>query len=209
MEHTTGSLIEGPSKGPTLLSIVKPVYFWKPNEENGFLSQWSTSLFAHGGTAYVNTEQWMMIQKARLFGDTAAEKRMLQTINPGLLRKLGRSVKGYSIDRWDQGSCPPSSTAASFLIYITEKYRIVVQGNCLKFMVSNKCSRAGGYTVSHWKPGTGQGERYLQPCNSLISTNATRPPHMIVSVASDLVYVMRPIIVDGGGTTYWARHSWR
>lgn len=47
-----------------------PVYFWREYEEPyGFLSQWYDSPFEVDGVTYASTEMWMMIQKARLFGD--------------------------------------------------------------------------------------------------------------------------------------------
>lgn len=46
-----------------------PVYFWKPDQGNGFLGQWYPSPFVHEGETYATAEMWMMVQKARLFGD--------------------------------------------------------------------------------------------------------------------------------------------
>jgi len=47
-----------------------PVFFWRECEEPyGFLSQWFESPFDHEGVTYSSTEMWMMIQKAKLFGD--------------------------------------------------------------------------------------------------------------------------------------------
>ena len=47
-----------------------PVYFWREFEEPyGFLSQWYESAFEVDGVTYESAEMWMMIQKAKLFGD--------------------------------------------------------------------------------------------------------------------------------------------
>lgn len=47
-----------------------PVYFWREFEvPYGFMSQWYESAFEVDGVAYVSAEMWMMIQKAKLFGD--------------------------------------------------------------------------------------------------------------------------------------------
>lgn len=47
-----------------------PVYFWREFEEPyGFLSQWYDCAFEHQGTTYRTAEEWMMVQKAKLFGD--------------------------------------------------------------------------------------------------------------------------------------------
>lgn len=50
--------------------VTDPVYFWKPHETPyGFLSQWYMDDFEVDGVTYASTEMWMMIQKAKLFGD--------------------------------------------------------------------------------------------------------------------------------------------
>jgi predicted NAD-dependent protein-ADP-ribosyltransferase YbiA (DUF1768 family) len=59
---TTPTISSDPSLGP--------VYFWREFEQPfGFLSQWYESAFEVDGVTYVSAEMWMMIQKARLFGD--------------------------------------------------------------------------------------------------------------------------------------------
>jgi predicted NAD-dependent protein-ADP-ribosyltransferase YbiA (DUF1768 family) len=47
----------------------RPVYFWRPNDDWGFLGQWYESPFQHEGVEYRTAEMWMMIQKAKLFKD--------------------------------------------------------------------------------------------------------------------------------------------
>ena len=47
----------------------QPVYFWKPTQGNGYLGQWYWTPFTHEGEEYVTAEMWMMVGKARLFGD--------------------------------------------------------------------------------------------------------------------------------------------
>jgi predicted NAD-dependent protein-ADP-ribosyltransferase YbiA (DUF1768 family) len=47
-----------------------PLFFWREFEEPwGFFSQWYDSPFEVDGVMYASTEMWMMIQKAKLFGD--------------------------------------------------------------------------------------------------------------------------------------------
>jgi predicted NAD-dependent protein-ADP-ribosyltransferase YbiA (DUF1768 family) len=47
-----------------------PLFFWREFEEPyGFLSQWYDSPFVVEGVIYASTEMWMMVQKAKLFGD--------------------------------------------------------------------------------------------------------------------------------------------
>ena len=47
-----------------------PVFFWREfDEPYGFMSQWYDCTFEVDGVTYSSTEMWMMIQKAKLFGD--------------------------------------------------------------------------------------------------------------------------------------------
>jgi len=47
-----------------------PLFFWREFEEPyGFLSQWYEASFEVDGVTYLTAEMWMMIQKAKLFGD--------------------------------------------------------------------------------------------------------------------------------------------
>ncbi len=58
----TSTISSDPSLGP--------VYFWREFEDPfGFMSQWYESSFEVEGVTYVSAEMWMMIQKAKLFGD--------------------------------------------------------------------------------------------------------------------------------------------
>lgn len=47
-----------------------PLFFWREFEKPyGFLSQWYEDPFEADGVTYQSAEMWMMVQKARLFGD--------------------------------------------------------------------------------------------------------------------------------------------
>ena len=51
-----------------------PIFFWREFEDPyGFLSQWYIDPFTVDGVKYESAEMWMMIQKARLFGDEVSE----------------------------------------------------------------------------------------------------------------------------------------
>lgn len=66
MLETTAAASE---KSATQEDGPQPVYFWKPDQNNGYLGQWYESEWAHEGDVYVTAEMWMMVQKARLFKD--------------------------------------------------------------------------------------------------------------------------------------------
>ncbi|MEW2352589.1 NADAR family protein [Spirillospora sp. NPDC029432] len=92
------------------------VLFWGGKKEKGRLSQWYPSPFTLDGVEYPTAEHYMMAEKARLFGDTAAAEKILADPDPGRAKALGRRVKGFDEDAW---------TAA--------RYGIVVRGSIAKF----------------------------------------------------------------------------
>ena len=86
----------------TTQPTTKPVFFWRPNDGNGYLSQWFYSPFTVDGDTYATAEMWMMVQKARLFGDEDTAKSMLGTMDPKRHKALGRQVKNFSEKTWDE-----------------------------------------------------------------------------------------------------------
>jgi len=113
-----------------------PVYFWKPEAENGFLGQWYPSQFTWDvpagfaedeGSAgvtykYENAEQFMMHRKALLFAPDDPTAHAILSPNspaphPRKLRELGREIPNFSDAIWHK-----------------HRFEIVVEGNYLKFM---------------------------------------------------------------------------
>jgi len=89
----------------------KYVFFW-----DGIYSQWYQSPMTIDGITYVTAEQYMMHQKALLFGDTEIADKILLTSHPRDQKELGRSVKNFDKTKWDE-SC----------------FDIVLKGNINKF----------------------------------------------------------------------------
>lgn len=105
-----------------------------PNEENQFcmfwghhpakdgritkscFSQWWMSSFCAMEQEYCCMEQYMMAQKALLFGDMETYQKILDSTNPKEIKSLGRQVKGFEQAVWDK-----------------VKYSIVLGGNYCKF----------------------------------------------------------------------------
>ena len=100
---------------------VKFVYFWgeRPGR-NGVtetcLSQWYDVAFEVDGVVYHTAEQYMMAQKALLFGDKEVFDEIMQAASPREYKKLGREIRNFDGKIWD-----------------TKKYGIVVDGNKAKF----------------------------------------------------------------------------
>jgi predicted NAD-dependent protein-ADP-ribosyltransferase YbiA (DUF1768 family) len=117
-------------------STARPVYFWRPFEGGtGFLGQWYHAPFTVDGATYTTCEMYMMVQKARLFGDEKVAKDMIRTKDPKAHKALGRKVKNFNDATWDKSRllrvwgwrCVKSAN-----VWI-DKFDIVVQGNMHKF----------------------------------------------------------------------------
>jgi ribA/ribD-fused uncharacterized protein len=81
------------------------------------LSQWWHAPFEADGVNYRTAEHYMMAAgKARLFGDNAAELRILHAEHPAQAKALGRSVRGFSEEVWS-----------------AHRVELVIAGNLAKF----------------------------------------------------------------------------
>ena len=97
------------------------VFFWGHHSKEGQVtkacfSQWFPSDFEVDGIAYNCAEQYMMAEKARLFGDDEIRTKILANSDPKIIKALGREVKNFSVEKW-----APASK------------EIVVKGNMHKF----------------------------------------------------------------------------
>jgi ribA/ribD-fused uncharacterized protein len=65
-------------------------------------SQWYPSKFKdERGNEFSCCEQWMMYSKAELFGDNEIMKKVLETNDPDEMKKLGRQIKDFNKEVWD------------------------------------------------------------------------------------------------------------
>lgn len=81
------------------------------------LSQWYPCQFEVDSVKYTSAEQYMMAEKARLFGDEKIRTEILRTSDPRKCKALGRKVKNFDKAVWDK-----------------RKENIVRNGNFEKFM---------------------------------------------------------------------------
>ena len=120
-------MIEEPTVDTLIRSIqagARPTYlfFWGHRASGGHsvgkwcLSQWWPAAFDVEGNTYPTAEHFMMVAKARLFGDESAASRILATSDPGTAKKLGRGVSGFDEQVW-----------------ASARYALVVAGNMAKF----------------------------------------------------------------------------
>ena len=101
---------------------VKYLFFWghQPKKleviDKSCLSQWYESSFCIDDIEYATAEHYMMAEKARLFHDHEICDRILDAEHPGEAKKLGRLVKGFQQEIWQD-----------------QRFEIVVRGNVAKF----------------------------------------------------------------------------
>lgn len=99
--------------GSQVIETATMVLFWQPP---GVFGQWTPSPFTVDGVAYTCAEQFMMAEKARLFGDEATRAKILAAADPRDHKALGRQVANFVSEIWD-----------------SECLGIVVRGNLAKF----------------------------------------------------------------------------
>jgi ribA/ribD-fused uncharacterized protein len=98
------------------------LFFWghqpKPDTAVGtwVLSQWWPVEFAVAGQVYLSSEQFMMAEKARLFGDDEMLPRILASDTPAEAKKLGRGVRDFDQSTW-----------------VDHRFDIVARANAAKF----------------------------------------------------------------------------
>ena len=100
----------------------KHVFFW-----GGYFSNWQSCIFdaEYEGETYrfFNTEQYFMFVKAKTFGDEEIAKRILKEgENPKVAKALGRQVKNYDDNVWNE-----------------KRYQVMVDANLHKYKASMVC----------------------------------------------------------------------
>ena len=75
----------------------KHVFFW-----NGIYSQWHKAPMSVDNIEYNSCEQYMMHQKALLFGDSEIAELIMNESNPKEQKKYGRMIKGFDKATWDK-----------------------------------------------------------------------------------------------------------
>lgn len=75
----------------------KYTFFYKAR--NPF-SNWYSCKFRDGETEYNCSEQYMMAEKARMFGDEETREKILACTHPRDQKDLGRKVKNFDSVKW-------------------------------------------------------------------------------------------------------------
>lgn len=101
---------------------MKYLFFWghTPSKDDSVtkscFSQWWKASFTKENETYKTAEHYMMAEKARLFQALEIRSEIIASTHPAEAKKLGRKVKGFHADIWDE-----------------HKYAIVKEANMLKF----------------------------------------------------------------------------
>jgi ribA/ribD-fused uncharacterized protein len=108
----------------------RPFYGHTPRPDGALsdavFSQWWRSAFEVQGVRYACAEQFMMAEKARLFGDAETLARILAEPEPARVKALGREVRGYDDAAWaarrfdavTEGSCAKFSATPELRAYL-------------------------------------------------------------------------------------------
>ena len=75
----------------------KYVFFW-----GGVCSQWYPSQFEINEQKFNCAEQYMMYKKAILFEDEEVANAIMRTNNPREQKALGRKVRGFDVEKWEE-----------------------------------------------------------------------------------------------------------
>ena len=71
------------------------VLFWR-----GWPAQWFRNPFVADGVGYTCCEQYMMAEKARVFGDWETLGKILAATSPKEQKALGRAIRGFEEATW-------------------------------------------------------------------------------------------------------------
>jgi len=81
---------------------VNVVAFWKVGNEYGVFSNWYLRYMEIHAKKYNSVEQYMMYQKALIFGDDEIAHEIMQTHSMSKIKALGRRVRNYDDKKWNE-----------------------------------------------------------------------------------------------------------
>lgn len=88
---------------PESIDTLNIICFYHEYEEYGCFSNWFKSDFEYAGKKYSSVEQYMMYQKVLLFRENDLADQIMNTDDPAIIKKLGRTtIKNFSKELWDR-----------------------------------------------------------------------------------------------------------
>jgi len=86
---------------PALPSRARFVFFWRPSESHGWLSNWSPHAVREAGVLFPTAEHYLMYHKAKAMGDEEAASATLRAESPKQAKAIGRRVARFDERRWE------------------------------------------------------------------------------------------------------------
>jgi len=77
----------------------EPIFFWRPNEPNGYLGNWYPSPFTVDGKKFVNSEHYFMWQKVMTF-QPSLERTIMRMTDPKQMKELCSKIQNYDDVKW-------------------------------------------------------------------------------------------------------------
>jgi len=123
----------------------KYVFFYKSR-----ISNWHMCQFKYKGITFFNTEQAFMWEKAIFFGDMETAKKIVETPNPAENKKLGRMVKNFNTEKWDD-ACFDFMVAVNYAKFSQNKYskELLLSTNDKILVEASKFDKIWGIGL-HW-----------------------------------------------------------
>lgn len=112
----------------------KYVLFW-----GHAFSQWALRPMKIDGVVYNCCEQYMMAEKARMFGDDKALAKIMEEQDPERQKAIGRQVKGFKENLWN--------AKARDIVYKANYHKFSQNDDCLKLL-----REAGDRTIVEASP---------------------------------------------------------
>lgn len=91
-------------------------YFWNTIYSQWYMNKNKDYLFTDNSVGFITAEHYMMYHKALTFNDIETANKILETVHPSAVKRLGREVKNYNDEVWSE-----------------KRYGVVLNGNILKF----------------------------------------------------------------------------
>lgn len=98
-------LLKGDGECPEVKKVkIQPrdiIFFWKPCDPHGFLSNWSNHPIKQDKIIFKTVEHFFMYQKAIAMGDDASAQKIVASKTPYEAKRLGRLVRNFDEGIWD------------------------------------------------------------------------------------------------------------
>ena len=117
-------------------------------------SQWFPSEFKNDeGKQFICCEQYMMYEKAKLFGDTTSAEKIMAATHPREMKEIGRGVQNFDLDVWN--------AHAQDIVYKANYYKFTQNPHLYDVLMTTKGREL--VEAAHYDPIWGIGLRADDP----------------------------------------------